>query len=85
MAQSAVAGNARLALIGGGDFLRRQLDSNTPSQLSDAVTAFARDLRLEECAAVWLRTENDPVYAPEHLAELGVFTSVLTLTLRVVR
>lgn len=45
VAQSAVAGNARLALIGGGDFLLRQLDSNTPSQLSDAVTAFARDLQ----------------------------------------
>jgi len=53
--------------------------------LVEEIAAFARDLRLEECAAVWLRTENDPVYAPEHLAELGVFTSVLTLTLRVVR
>ena len=45
VAQSAVAGNARLALIGGGDYLLRQLDSNTPSQLADAVTAFARDLQ----------------------------------------
>ena len=53
--------------------------------LVEEIAAFARDLRLEECAAVWLRTENEPVYAPEHLAELGVFTSVLTLTFRVVR
>ena len=53
--------------------------------LVEEMAAFARDLRLESCAAVWLRTENEPVYAPEHLAELGVFTSVLTLTFRVVR
>jgi hypothetical protein len=53
--------------------------------LVEEIAAFARDLRLEECAAVWLRTENEPVYAPEHLAELWVFTSVLTLTFRVVR
>ncbi len=35
--------------------------------------------------AVWLRTESDPVYAPEHLDELRQLTSVLTLTFRVVR
>lgn len=32
--------------------------------------------------AVWLRTENLPIYSQEHLAELRQFTSVLTLTLR---
>ena len=35
--------------------------------------------------AVWMRTENQPVYAPEHLDELRQFTSVLVLTFRVVR
>jgi len=35
--------------------------------------------------AVWIRTENVPIYAPEHLDELRQFTSVLTLTFRVVR
>ena len=35
--------------------------------------------------AVWMRTENQPVYAPEHMDELRQFTSVLTLTFRVVR
>ncbi|BBZ77230.1 hypothetical protein MANY_25670 [Mycolicibacterium anyangense] len=45
VAQAAVAGNARLALVGGGDYLMRQLDSSTPSQLADAVSAFARDLQ----------------------------------------
>ncbi len=33
--------------------------------------------------AAWLRTENTPIYSAEHLGELRQFTSVLTLTLRV--
>lgn len=35
--------------------------------------------------AAWVRTDNEPVYAPDHLAEQRVFTSVLTLTYRVMR
>ncbi len=35
--------------------------------------------------AVWVRLANDPVYAPEHLSQLRQFTSVLTLTYRVMR
>jgi len=53
--------------------------------LVEEIAAFVRDLRLESCAAVWLRTENEPIYSPEHLVELGVFTSVLTVSFRVVR
>ena len=34
--------------------------------------------------ARWVRTENLPIYSQEHLAELRQFTSVLTLTLRVI-
>jgi len=33
--------------------------------------------------ASWMKTENTPVYSQEHLSELRQFTSVLTLTLRV--
>ena len=33
--------------------------------------------------AAWVKTENTPVYSQEHLGELRQFTSVLTLTLRV--
>ncbi len=33
--------------------------------------------------AAWLKTENVPIYSQEHLGELRQFTSVLTLTLRV--
>jgi hypothetical protein len=45
VAQVAVAGNARLALVGGGQYLLSRLDSSTPSQLADAVRSFANDLQ----------------------------------------
>ncbi len=35
--------------------------------------------------AMWKGTENKPVYAPEHLHEKQQFTSVLTVTYRMVR
>ena len=35
--------------------------------------------------AVWVKTENQPVYAQEHLDQLRQFTSLLTLTFRVIR
>ena len=35
--------------------------------------------------ATWKRTENKPVYAPDHLREKQQFTSVLTVTYRLVR
>jgi hypothetical protein len=54
--------------------------------LVEEIGLFLRDRRLASYpAAVWLRTENVPIYAPEHLDELRQFTSVLTLTFRVVR
>lgn len=36
-------------------------------------------------AAHWIRTENTPIYSPEHWDELRQFTSVLTFTFRVIR
>lgn len=36
-------------------------------------------------SAVWIKTENTPIYSPEHLEQKQVFTSVLTVTYRVVR
>lgn len=35
--------------------------------------------------ALWSGMENDPIYAPVHLAEQRVFTSVLTVTYRVMK
>jgi hypothetical protein len=34
--------------------------------------------------AVWIRTDNEPIFAPEHLDQLRQFNSVLTLTFRVI-
>ena len=36
-------------------------------------------------AAVWVKTENVPIYSPDHLETKKLFTSVLTLTFRVGR
>ena len=45
VAQAAVAGNARLSLIGGGEYLLNSLDSATPSQLADPVRSFGNSLQ----------------------------------------
>ena len=44
IAQTAVAGNARLSLIGGGEYLLSRLDDQTPPELADAVRLFANNL-----------------------------------------
>ena len=36
-------------------------------------------------SAVWVKTENLPIYALDHLETKGTFTSVLTLSYRVVQ
>lgn len=39
--------------------------------------------RLSQLPGVaWLRSQNDPIYVPEHMDQLRQFTSVLTLTYR---
>ena len=45
VALAAVAGNARLALFGGGQYLLNRLDSATPPELADAVRSFANVLQ----------------------------------------
>jgi len=52
--------------------------------LVDELAEFLRTKR-QFGDAVWVRTENSPVYSQEHLGELRQFTSVLTATLRVVK
>lgn len=39
--------------------------------------------RRNVAGAIWRRTENKPIYAPDHLREMRQFTGVLTLTYRV--
>jgi len=65
--------------------LGKDLDTETAGLcgLVDAIAAYLRRRPLAATPhAVWLRSRNDPVYAPEHLADQRAFTSVLTVTYR---
>lgn len=54
--------------------------------LVDEIAEYLRKRPLSSAPyAVWVRTANEPVYAPEHLVEQRVFTSVLTLTYRAMK
>ena len=53
--------------------------------LVEEFSSFLKFKRLESVGAVWLKTANEPIFAPDHLEQLRQFTSVLTVTYRVVR
>lgn len=54
--------------------------------LVDEIADFFRLKRLESYpGAIWLKTENEPVYSQEHLDQLRQFTGLLTFTFRVMR
>jgi hypothetical protein len=54
--------------------------------LVEEIAGFFRLRRLAGYpAAIWARTEHPHLYAPEHLEQLRQFTSVITMTFRVVR
>lgn len=57
----------------------------TLGSLVDQIAEYLRRRKLADAPfAIWVNTANDPVYAPEHLAEQRVFTGVLTVTYRVI-
>jgi len=54
--------------------------------LVEEIADFFRGRKLSEYPrASWVATANEPVYSPGHLEELRQFTSVLTVTFRVMR
>lgn len=54
--------------------------------LVDEIADYLRYLPLANVpGAAWVSIANDPVWAPDHLAEQRVFTSVLTVTYRAVK
>lgn len=58
----------------------------TLGTLVDQIAEYLRRRPLSAAPfAAWVSTTNDPVYAPEHLLEKRVFTSVLTLTYRAMK
>jgi len=59
---------------------------DTLMDLVDQIADHFRFKRLEGVPnAVWLKTEHQAIYSPEHLREMRQFTSVLTFTFRVMR
>ena len=65
VAQAAVAGNARLALFGGGVYLEKSLGSDTPSNLADPVRRFAVGLQNIGIDALAGATNTDPAQAAQ--------------------
>ena len=72
--------------------VQKKLETETNDEIDplvnlvEEIATFFRLRRLAEYPnASWLGTTNEPVYSPGHLEELRQFTSVLTLTFRVVR
>jgi hypothetical protein len=63
VAQVAVAGNARLALIGGGQYLLNQIDGATPRELADPVRSFAQQLQAIGMFALAGVPNNEPQQA----------------------
>ncbi len=63
VAQTAVASNARLALIGGGEYLLSRLDDQTPPELADSVRLFANNLEDIGLNALAGATNDDPQQA----------------------
>lgn len=54
--------------------------------LAEEIAEHFRGKRLDSFPdAAWVKTEFKPIYAPEHIEQLRTFTSVLTLTFRVIQ
>jgi hypothetical protein len=71
--------------------IQKKLGSDLETEVAtllDLVDEVAQYLRKRPLAGVphasWISTANEPVYAPEHLADKRLFTSVLTLTYRAI-
>lgn len=60
VATQAVAANARLATLGGGQFLLSRLDNEVPTELADAVRSFANNLEYIGMGQLAGAPGNDP-------------------------
>ena len=72
--------------------VQQKLQTTDDAEIDDLMTLvdeIADQLRFKRLTsfpnAVWLKTENEPVYAQEHLQEMRQFTSILTFTFRLMR
>lgn len=67
--------------------LSGDIETEMPPMLGlvDEIVTFLRKRKLADMpAAAWIKCTNDPVYARDHLAQSRVFTSVITVTYRMV-
>ena len=63
-----------------------QAELNGLMGLVEEIADFLKFRRLgSQPTAAWVKTDNDPIYSQDHLERLRQFTSVLTVTYRVVR
>ncbi|MCC7409098.1 MAG: hypothetical protein IT442_13605 [Phycisphaeraceae bacterium] len=61
-------------------------EADTLMSLVEDIAGYLRSRPLAALpGVVWVRCENTPIYAPDHLEQFRQFTSVLTLTYRVLR
>lgn len=72
--------------------VQKKLNSDDPTEVEGQlalVEQIGDYLRNRKLAAMpettWIKAENAPVYLPEHLEQLRQFTSVMTVTYRVMR
>jgi hypothetical protein len=65
------------------DAAGEKAEIRTLRNLVEAIGDFLERGRLGNPAfAAWLKTQNQPIYSPDHLREMRVFTSVLHVTYR---
>jgi hypothetical protein len=69
-----------------GNPATEQATTDALMSLSEAIADYLRVTPLVSLpGAKWLRTEHTAIYAPEHLDQMRQFTSVATLTYRVLQ
>lgn len=72
--------------------VQKKFDEGTNAEIDpllnlvDEIADLFRLQRLDSYpAAHWIKTDHAPLYSPEHWDELRQFTSIITLTFRIVR
>ncbi|OKH71480.1 membrane protein [Mycobacterium sp. SWH-M1] len=76
VARQAVAANARLATLGGGEFLLSRLNSAVPGDLADAVRSFANDLTYIGIGQLAGAPGNDPAQAQRQTSAQDTATKI---------
>ncbi|TRW85412.1 hypothetical protein FK535_08380 [Mycolicibacterium sp. 018/SC-01/001] len=79
VARQAVAANARLATLGGGEFLLSRLNPAVPGDLANAVRSFANDLTYIGMGQLAGAPGNDPTQTQRQQSAQDTATKIDTL------